>query len=87
LPSLLLEIKGRSKKRYNSSRDPSITPSILAFIPPKGEEKGDCILDSKYFDPTPFTTSLKAIGCRSIFICDFIHLRLSGALRGGKLPI
>ena len=87
LPLLSLEIKGQLKKRFNSNRDPSITPSILAFIPPKGEEKGDCILDNKYFDPAPFTTSLKAIGYRSIFTYNFICLKLFSALRGGKLLV
>ena len=87
LPLLLLETKGRLKKLFSSSRDLSITPSILAFIPPKGEEKGDRISNSKYFNPTPFTTSLKAIGYRSISTYNFIYLRLSSALRGGKLLI
>ena len=87
LPLLLLKIKGQAKKYFNSGRDQSITLFILAFIPPKGEEKGDYILDSKYFNPAPFTTSLKAIGYRSVFIYNFIHLKLSGTLRGGKLLI
>ena len=84
---LLLETKGQLKKRFNSSRDPSVTHSIPAFIPPKGEGKGDHISNNKYFNPTPFATSLKAIGYRSISTCDFIRLRLSGALRGGELLI
>ena len=87
MPLLSLETKGWSKECFNSGRDLSIIPSILAFIPPKGEEKGDCILDSEYFNSTPFATSLKAIGYRSVFIYDFIRLRLSGALRGDKLLI
>ncbi len=86
MPLLLLKTKGRSKKRFNSSRDLNIIPSILAFIPPKGEEKGDCILNSKYFNPVPFTISLKAMGYRSISTCDFIRLRLSSTLRGGRTP-
>ena len=62
-------------------------PFILAFIPPKGEGKGDYISNNKYFNSAPFTTSLKVMGCRSIFIYNFICLRLYGALKGGKLPI
>ena len=84
---LLLETKGRLKERFNSSRDLSVTPSILAFIPPKGEGKGDRISNSKYFNPAPFATSLKAIGYRSVSTYDFIHLRLSSALKGGELLI
>jgi hypothetical protein len=87
LPLLLLETKGRLKKRFNSNRDLSVTPSIPAFIPSKGERKGDRISDGKYFNPAPFATSLKAIGYRSVPTCKFIRLRLSGALRGGELPI
>ena len=87
MPLLLLETKGRLKKCFNSSKDLSITPSVLAFIPLKGEEKGDCILDSEYFNPTPFTTSLKAIGYRSISIYNFVCLKLFSILRGGELPI
>ena len=62
-------------------------PFILAFIPPEGERKGDYIFNSKYFNFAPFTTSLKAIGYRSVFTCNFICLRLYGALRGNKLLI
>ena len=62
-------------------------PFILAFIPPKGEEKGDYIFNSKYFNPAPFATSLKVMGCRSIFIYNFIYLRLYGVLKGGELLI
>jgi hypothetical protein len=62
-------------------------PFVLAFIPPKGEGKGDCIFNSKYFNLTPFTTSLKVMGCRSIFIYNFIRLRFYGALKGGKFLI
>ena len=62
-------------------------PSILAFIPPKGEGKGDRIFNNKYFNPAPFTTSLKAIGYRFIFTYNFIYLRLYSTLREGKLPI
>ena len=87
MPLLLLETKGRLKKRFSDSRDLSVTPSILAFIPPKGEGKEDRISNGKYFNPTPFATSLKAIGCRSISTYNFIRLRLSSALRGGELPI
>ena len=87
MPLLSLETKGRLKKYFNSGRDLSVTPSILAFIPPKGEKKGDRISNSKYFNPTPFATSLKAIGYRSISTYDFIRLRLSSALRGGELSI
>ena len=87
LPLLLLKIKGQPKKYFNSGRDLNITPFILAFIPPKREGKGDYIFNNKYFNPTPFTTSLKAIGCKSIFIYNFIHLKLYSALKGGKLPI
>ena len=61
--------------------------SALAFIPLKGEGKGDCIFKGKYFNPTPFTTSLKAIGYRFISIYDFVCLKLSSALRGGGLLI
>ena len=84
---LLLETKGQLKKCFNSGRDLSVMPSILAFIPPKGEGKGDRISNSKYFNPTPFATSLKAIGYRSVSTYNFIRLRLSSALRGGKLLI
>ena len=77
----------RSKKYFNSGRDLSVTPSILAFIPPKGEGKRDRISNSKYFNPAPFATSLKARGYRSVSTCDFIRLRLSSALRGGELLI
>ena len=84
---LLLKTKGWLKKHFNSGRDLSITPSILAFIPPKGKGKRDSISNSEYFNPAPFTTSLKAIGYRSVFTYDFIYLRLSGALRGGELLI
>jgi hypothetical protein len=87
MPLLLLKTKGRLKKRFNSNRDLSITPSILAFIPSKGEGKEDHISNSKYFNPAPFTTSLKAIDYRSISTDNFIRLRLSSALRGGKLLI
>ena len=62
-------------------------PSILAFIPPKGEGKGDCISNNKYFNSAPFATSLKAIGYKSIFIYNFIYLKLYSTLKGGKLPI
>jgi hypothetical protein len=87
LPSLLLETEGRLKKCFNGGRDLSVTPSILAFIPPKGEGKGDRISNGEYFNPTPFATSLKAIGYRSISTYDFIRLRLFSALRGGELSI
>jgi hypothetical protein len=87
LPLLSLETEGRSKKRFDGDRDPSVTPSVPAFIPSKGDGKGDRISDDEYFDPAPFATSLKAMGCRSVSTCDFIRLRLSGALRGGELPI
>ena len=87
LPSSSLETKGRPKKRFDGGRDPSVTPSIPAFIPPEGEGKGDRISNGEYFDPAPFATSLKAMGCRSVFTCDFVRLRLYGALRGGELPI
>ena len=87
LPLLLLKTKSRPKKHFNSGRDLSITPFILAFIPPKGEGKGDHIFNNKYFDFTPFTTSLKAIGCRSIFTYNFICLRLYSTLKGGKFLI
>jgi hypothetical protein len=87
LPLLLLETKGQLKKRFNGNRDLSVTPSILAFIPSKGDRKGDRISNNKYFNPAPFATSLKAIGYRSISTYNFIRLRLSSALRGGKLPI
>jgi hypothetical protein len=87
LPSLSLETEGRSKKCFDGGRDPSVAPSVPAFIPPKGEGKGDRISDGEYFDPAPFATSLKAMGCRSVSTCDFIRLRLSGALRGGELSI
>ena len=86
LPLLLLKTKGQLKKCFGG-RDLSVIPSILAFIPFKGEEKGDSIFNSKYFNPAPFATSLKAIGYRSVFIYNFIYLRLSSALRGGKLLI
>ena len=84
---LLLKTKGRPKKCFNNSRDLSVTPFILAFIPPKGEGKEDYIFNNKYFNFAPFATSLKVIGCRSIFICNFVHLRLYGTLKGGKLLI
>ena len=87
LPLLLLKTKGRPKKRFNGSKDLNITPSILAFIPPKGEGKGDYISNNKYFNPAPFITSLKAIGYRFIFIYNFICLKLYSTLRGGKLLI
>ena len=87
MPLLLLKTKGQLKKCFGSSRDLSVTPFILAFIPPKGEEKGDSISNGEYFNPTPFATSLKAIGYRSVSTYDFIRLRLSSALRGGKLLI
>jgi len=87
LPLLLLEIRGQLKKRFNGGKDLNITPSILAFIPPKGERKRDYISNSKYFNPTPFTTSLKAIGYRSVFIYNFIYLKLFSALKEGKLAI
>jgi hypothetical protein len=79
----LLKTKGRPKKRFNSDRDLNIIPSILAFIPPKGEGKGDRIFNSEYFNPAPFTTSLKVMGYRSVFIYNFICLKLYGALKGG----
>ena len=87
MPLLLLETKGRLKKYFNGGRDLSVAPSILAFIPPKGEGKEDRISNSKYSNFTPFATSLKAIGYRSIFTYNFIRLRLSSALRGGELLI
>ena len=62
-------------------------PFILAFIPPKGKGKKDYIFNNKYFNFTPFTTSLKAIGYKSIFTYNFICLRLYGILRGNKLLI
>lgn len=58
-------------------------PFILAFIPPKREGKGDYIFNNKYFNPAPFITCLKAIGCKSVFTYNFIRLKLSSALRGG----
>ena len=87
MPLLLLGTKGQPKKHFDGGRDLSVTPFVPAFIPPKGEGKGDYISNSEYFDPTPFATSLKAIGYRSISTYDFIRLRLSSALRGGELPI
>ena len=84
---LLLKTKGQLKKCFDGGRDLSIMPSIPAFIPPEGEGKKDRIFNSKYFNPTPFTISLKAIGYRSIFTYNFIYLKLSSALRGGKLLI
>ena len=84
---LLLKTKGQLKKYFNSNRDLSIMPFIPAFIPPKGEGKGDYIFNNKYFNPAPFTTSLKVIGCRSISIYNFIRLKLYSTLRGGKLLI
>jgi hypothetical protein len=87
LPLLLLETKGRPKKWFDGGRDLNITPSVLAFIPPKREGKGDCIFNNRYFNPAPFATSLKVIGYRFIFICDFICLKLYSALKGGKLLI
>ena len=83
LPLLLLETRGRSKKHFNGNRDLSVMLSVLAFIPPKGEGKGDYISKGKYFNPTPFTISLKAIGCRSVSTYNFIYLKLSSALKGG----
>ena len=62
-------------------------PFILAFIPPKGEGKGDYISNNKYFNPAPFTTSLKTIGYKSIFTYNFIYLRLYSTLKGSKLLI
>ena len=62
-------------------------PFILAFIPPKGEGKGDHIFNNKYFNPAPFATSLKVIGYRSIFIYNFIYLRLYSILNESELPI
>ena len=62
-------------------------PFILAFIPPKGEGKGDYIFNNKYFNPAPFATSLKIMGYRFIFIYNFIYLKLYSTLKGGKLPI
>ena len=87
MPLLLLKTKSQLKKRFNSSRDPSIALSILAFIPFKNGKKGDYISNNKYFNLTPFTITLKAIGYRSVFIYNFIYLRLFGALREGKLTI
>ena len=87
LPLLLLEIEGRLKKRFDSNRDLGVTPSIPAFIPSKGDRKGDRISNSKYFNSAPFATSLKAIGYRSVSTYDFIRLRLSSTLRGGELLI
>ena len=87
MPLLLLETKGWPKKCFDSSRDLNITPFVLAFIPPKGEGKGDCIFNSKYFNSAPFATSLKVMGYRSIFTCDFVYLRFYGALKGGELLI
>ena len=84
---LLLKTKGRLKKRFNGGRDLSVTPSILAFILSKGEGKGDHISNGAYFNLTPFATSLKAIDYRSVSTYNFIRLRLSGALKGGKLLI
>ena len=84
---LLLKTKGRLKKCFNSNRDLNITLFIPAFIPPKGEGKGDRIFNSKYFDFAPFTTSLKVIGYRSVSICDFIRLKLYNTLKGGELLI
>ena len=60
---------------------------IPAFIPPKGEGKGDYIFNNKYFDSAPFTTSLKVMGYRSIFIYNFVCLRLYSTLKGGELLI
>ena len=87
LPLLLLKTKGRPKKCFNSGRDLSITPFIPAFIPPKGEGKEDHIFNNKYFNFTPFATSLKAMGYKFIFIYNFICLKLYSILRGDKLLI
>ena len=62
-------------------------PFILVLIPPKIGGKGNYISKGKYFNPAPFTTSLKAIGYRSVSIYNFIYLRFFSALRGGKLLI
>ena len=87
LPLLLLKTKGWLKKCFNGSRDLNIMLFIPAFIPPKGEGKGDYISNNKYFNFAPFATSLKVIGYKSISIYNLIRLRLYGALKGGKLPI
>ena len=84
---LLLKTKGRPKKHFNSGRDLNIISSILAFIPPKGEGKENHIFNNKYFNFTPFATSLKAIGYKSISIYNFIRLKLYSTLKGGKFPI
>ena len=84
---LLLKTKGQLKKCFNSGRDLGIIFFILAFIPPKGEGKGNHIFNNKYFNFTPFATSLKAMGYRSVFIYNFIYLKLYSTLRGGKLLI
>ena len=62
-------------------------PFIPAFIPLKGEGKGDRIFNNKYFNSAPFATSLKVIGYRSVFIYNFVYLRLYSALKRGELPI
>ena len=54
-------------------------PFVPAFIPPKGEGKGDYIFNSKYFNFAPFATSLKVMGYRSVSTYNFICLRLYGA--------
>jgi hypothetical protein len=87
LPLLLLGTKGQPKKHFDGGRDLSVTPFVPAFIPPKREGKGDRISSSEYFNPAPFATSLKAIGYKFIFICNFICLKLYSTLREGKLPI
>ena len=84
---LLLKTKGRLKKYFNSNRDLSITLFILAFIPLEGEGKGNYIFNNKYFNFTPFATSLKAMGYKFIFIYNFICLKLYSILRGDKLLI
>ena len=83
----LLKTKSWLKKYFNNSRDLNIIPFILAFIPPKGEKKKNYIFNNKYFNFTPFTTNLKAIGYKSISIYNFIRLKLYSTLKGGKFPI